>query len=158
MFSKLWLVYQIQQPSTTECRFSARGHSFIQKMTDFCTKMKFSPFYMIFRGTGAGQHYFVAFLSLLSPQARGASVVHLICQWMQDGQSFAIFRPNHDKYILIYFQIDWKKTMFRTCTVYTRPEIAFVRGLLRLAILSVHKKAEGHGISPNCTNHINANT
>ena len=50
------------------------------KMTYFCTKMKFSPFYMIFRGTGAGQHYFVAFLSLLSPQARGASVMSLLFQ------------------------------------------------------------------------------
>ena len=35
---------------------------------------------MIFRGTGAGQHYFVAFLSLLSPQARGASVMSLLFQ------------------------------------------------------------------------------
>ena len=55
------------------------------KMTDFCTKMKFSLFYMIFRGTGAGQHYFVAFLSLLSPQARGASVMSLLFQRVLKG-------------------------------------------------------------------------
>ena len=54
-------------------------------MPDFCTKMKFTPFYMIFRGTGAGQHYFVAFLSLLSPQARGASVMSLLFQRVLKG-------------------------------------------------------------------------
>ena len=41
--------------------------------------------FMIFRGTGAGQHYFVAFLSLLSPQARGASVMSLLFQRVLKG-------------------------------------------------------------------------
>ena len=40
---------------------------------------------MIFRGTGAGKHYFVAFLSLLSPQARGASVMSLLFQRVLKG-------------------------------------------------------------------------
>ena len=44
-------------------------------MQDFCTKMNFPPWYMIFRGIGASQHYLVGFLSLLSPQARGASLI-----------------------------------------------------------------------------------
>ena len=62
-----------------------QGLSFMQKMQDFCTKMKFPRLYMIFRGTGAGQHYFVAFLSLLSPQARGASVMSLLFQRVLKG-------------------------------------------------------------------------
>jgi len=40
---------------------------------------------MIFRGTGAGQLYFVASLSLLSPQARGASVMSLLFQHVLKG-------------------------------------------------------------------------
>ena len=63
----------------------SQGHSFIQKMQDFCTKMKFPPWYMIFRGIGASQHYLVGFLSLLSPQARGASVMSLLFQSVLKG-------------------------------------------------------------------------
>ena len=47
--------------------------------------MKFSLFYLIFRGIGAGQHYFVAFLSQLSLQARGASVMSLLFQSVHKG-------------------------------------------------------------------------
>ena len=51
----------------------------------FPKKICLNLFYMIFRGTGAGQHYFVAFLSLLSPQARGASVMYLLFQHVLKG-------------------------------------------------------------------------
>ena len=51
----------------------------------FCTKMKFRPLYMVFGGTGAGQHYPVGYLSLLSPQARGASVMSLMFQSVRKG-------------------------------------------------------------------------
>ena len=51
----------------------------------FCTKMKFPPLYMVFGGTGAGQHYPVGYLSLLSPQARGASVMSLMFQSVRKG-------------------------------------------------------------------------
>ena len=62
-----------------------QGLSFMQKMQDFCTKMKFPRLYMIFRGTGAGQHYLVGFICLLSPQARGASVMSLLFQSVLKG-------------------------------------------------------------------------
>ena len=66
------------------------------KTQDFCTKMKFHPFYMIFRWAGAGQHYLVGFISLLSPQARGASVMSLLFQSVRKGISdkfMAIWGP-----------------------------------------------------------------
>ena len=80
----------------------SQGHSFIQKMQDFCTKMKFPPLYMIFRGTGAGQHYFVAFLSLLSPQARGASVMSLQFQSVCNGICDEISGPRLRSYQAIF--------------------------------------------------------
>ena len=59
--------------------------SFIPKELDFCTKMKYPPLHMVFGGAGAGQHYLVALLSLLSPQARGASVMSLLFQSVRKG-------------------------------------------------------------------------
>ena len=44
--------------------------------------MKFPP--LTFGGTGAGQHYLVGFLSLLSPQVRGA-LVFLLFQSVRKG-------------------------------------------------------------------------
>ena len=44
MFSKLWLVYQIQQESTTECRFSARGILLFKKWRISVPKWNFLSF------------------------------------------------------------------------------------------------------------------
>ena len=72
------------------------------KMQDFCTKMKFPPLYMIFRGTGDGQHYLVGFLSLLSPQARGASVMSLQFQSVCNGICDEISGPRLRSYQAIF--------------------------------------------------------
>ena len=45
---------------------------FFTKKAGFLYKNEISPLNMVFEGAGAGQHYLVGFLSLLSPQARGA--------------------------------------------------------------------------------------
>ena len=66
-------------------KIGCQRNSFIPKNMDFCTKMKFSPLYMVFGGAGAGQHYLVGFISLLSPQARGASVMSLLFQSVRKG-------------------------------------------------------------------------
>ena len=58
-----------------------------KKVQDFCTKMKFPPLYIILGGAGAGQHYLVGFISLLSPQARGASVMSVLFQSVRKGIS-----------------------------------------------------------------------
>ena len=87
MLWRLWLL--VVPDGRTKQASKGQGHLLSccgqLKTQDFCTKMKFPPFYMIFRGAGAGQHYLVGFISLLSPQARGASVMSLLFQSVRKG-------------------------------------------------------------------------
>ena len=101
---KLWPIWSSQNLTTVNNRMKilSQGHSFIQKMQDFCTKMKFPPLYMIFRGIGASQHYLVGFLSLLSPQARGASVMSLQFQSVCNGICDEISGPRLRSYQAIF--------------------------------------------------------
>ena len=94
------LVRQRDRPRDRQCHLlSCSGQL---KMQDFCTKMKFPPLYMIFRGTGASQHYLVGFLSLLSPQARGASVMSLQFQSVCNGICDEISGPRLRSYPAIF--------------------------------------------------------
>ena len=94
------LVRQRDRPRDRQCHLlSCSGQL---KMQDFCTKMKFPPWYMIFRGIGASQHYLVGFLSLLSPQARGASVMSLQFQSVCNGICDEISGPRLRSYQAIF--------------------------------------------------------
>ena len=63
---------------------SCSGHL---KRQVFCTKMKIPPLFMIFGGTGAD------FLSLLSPQARVASVICPYCSKVSAKEYVMDIRP-----------------------------------------------------------------
>ena len=58
-----------------------RGRSpFKEKTRNFCTKMKFLPFFKISGRAGGGQHHSVGFLDLSSSLTKGTSVMSLLFQ------------------------------------------------------------------------------
>ena len=60
---KLWPIWSSQNLTTVNNRMKilSQGHSFIQKMLDFCTEMKFPPSFMISWWTWARHDYPVSF-------------------------------------------------------------------------------------------------
>ena len=68
------------QKLAKQWKFKRGRSNFKEKFRDFCTKMKFLPFFKISGRAGGGQHHSVGFLDLSSSLTKGTSVMSLLFQ------------------------------------------------------------------------------
>ena len=68
------------QKLAKEWKFQGGRSPFKEKTRQFCTKMKFLPFFKIDGRAGGGQNHSVGFLDTPSSQTKGTSVMSLLFQ------------------------------------------------------------------------------
>ena len=68
------------QKLAKECKFQGGRSPFKEKPHNFCTKMKFLPFFNNYRWAGGGQDHSVHFFDLSSSLTKGTSVMSLLFQ------------------------------------------------------------------------------
>ena len=93
------------QKLAKEWKFQGGRSPFKEKTRQFCTKMKFLPFFKNSGWAGGGQNYSVGFLDLSSSLAKGTSVMSLIFQSPRN--------ENYDDYEDSWPLLRWNLPLFK---------------------------------------------